>query len=363
MSEDLIARSKQLFLFDDTVPIFTTRKAPSTSQLARPNVTIYRFDFDHDARFNRALHAGASTFGSRNEPPHRLPQKCGVDASAFSRRRTCAWLTHISQRGTNFRTGRPSPRAAGFSPVPETKLALRRTRALPRAKRRKLAARSRPQENLGPRRASASARERSLAKSALSAGPRNAAISTALPRDTRASRWVPNSSCSSCSSRTKAGLKRHSARSPLALTLASRSSKKCDFHDLIGAGGTITRTKRKIEKRDVDPHETGDRPSAQKNKHQGRKKAGAGKDPHKHVKIAPVQRTMRLQPCRKKPQIFAIRAQNLTGHWISLTMDLVPLLSSVRGFYMARMRKGNIARKTNRGQNSCQRRLRQPQPQ
>src|SRR5262249_54513673 len=77
---------------------------------------------------------------------------------------------------------------------------------------------------VGPRRASMSAFPSSFAKPAFSSGPRNVAIASFLPRDTRKSRSMPNSSNSTLSSRTQSGLRTHSRARPRWLTLRTLSA-------------------------------------------------------------------------------------------------------------------------------------------
>src|SRR5215510_5590459 len=76
---------------------------------------------------------------------------------------------------------------------------------------------------VGPRRASISAFPSSFAKPAFSSGPRNVAIASFLPRDTRKSRSMPNSSSSTLSSWTQSGLSTHSRARPRWLTLRTLS--------------------------------------------------------------------------------------------------------------------------------------------
>src|SRR5450631_2291111 len=169
-------------------PLYGFRPVSLTLRRSDRAVTTVAREQAPASRVSRAFGALIVRSGQETVRHFGYYEPAEIDASAFSRRRSRASLAQIGQRGARFFDGSL-------------------------------------QENRGPRRASASARERSVAKSALAAGPRNAAISTALPRDTRARRCVPNSLCFSCSSRTKEGLKRHSARSPRALTFASMSSK------------------------------------------------------------------------------------------------------------------------------------------
>src|SRR5512147_1770513 len=76
---------------------------------------------------------------------------------------------------------------------------------------------------VGPRRASTSAFPSSFAKPAFSSGPRNVAIANFLPRDTRKSRSMPNSSSSTLSSWTQSGFRTHSRARPRWLTLRTLS--------------------------------------------------------------------------------------------------------------------------------------------
>src|SRR5262245_36800985 len=76
---------------------------------------------------------------------------------------------------------------------------------------------------VGPRRASISAFPSSFAKPAFSSGPRHVAIASFLPRDTRKSLSIPNSSSSTLSSWTQSGLRCHSRARPRWLTLRTLS--------------------------------------------------------------------------------------------------------------------------------------------
>ena len=78
---------------------------------------------------------------------------------------------------------------------------------------------------VGPRLASPSALDSARAKLAFSSGPRQEAIDSRRPRETRNNRSMPNSSCTMRSSRTHTGLSVHSRTRPCGLTLRRVSSE------------------------------------------------------------------------------------------------------------------------------------------
>src|SRR5450631_776625 len=143
-------------------PLYGFRPVSLTLRRSDRAVTPVAREQAPASRVSRAFGAPIVRSGQETVRHFGYYEPAEIDASAFSRRRSRASLAQTRRRGAKFRTGHPPPRVAGTFPRPRGKTPAGRffDGSL--------------QENRGPRRASASARERSVAKSALAAGPRNA---------------------------------------------------------------------------------------------------------------------------------------------------------------------------------------------
>ena len=138
-----------------------------------------------------------------------------------------------------------------------------------------------PCSKRGPRRASASARARSRASAAFCSGPRKAPTSTLWPRETSATRSVPNSSSNFLFEPHPGRVETPDLALAAGGDLLENEFERRQLHRLIGVGGAEAYLECDIKRQDVEPHEADHRPRAHDEEGRGENEIEAAKSDNK----------------------------------------------------------------------------------